>query len=252
MLYRCVGAVEAVSDEGILWVRSKGVTVAVAMNRAQIFLVPPEGTEDGALQRLQWRQFPMVLEGSKIYVAGPFCTRDGRSLFCSTKDDPLMVLLFDGDEQTLVYRVLSAARQYNEYWNSLTPYSLALGVFSQLLIAASYSGRPALRLSVLIALTAVFIPILPLLPPGVLLTSFYRRWWRRARQYRAYRDVLAFMQKESITAAPEGLPDAVARGDIQQYKNRSLLLVIYAISAVGFGIVINMWVVLFVLQNLFI
>jgi hypothetical protein len=255
LVYRCVGAIEAVSDEGLLWVRGEGVTAAVSMNRAQIFLVPPEGTDDGALQRLQWRQFPLVLEGSMVYVAGPYCTQDGRALFCSTKEEPLLVLLFDGDAETLAYRVLSAARQPNEYWNPITPYSLALGVFSQLLIAASYSGRPALRLSVLAALTAVFIPILPLLPPGVLLTSFYRRWWWRARHYRSYRDVLAFMQRQTQRNTQKGspgfVPGPMAGWSIEQYENRSRLLVIYAVSAVGLGILMNIFLILFVLQNLF-
>lgn len=251
-LYRCIGAIEAVSDEGLLWVRSEAVTVAVSMNRAQIFLVPPEDSEDGALQRLRWSQVPLVLEDSKVYVAGPYCTQDNRSFFCSTKEAPLMVLLFDGNEQYMVYRVLAAARSHNEYWNGITPYSLALGVFSQLLIAAFYSARPALRLSVLVALTAVCIPILPLLPPGVLLTSFYRRWWRRARQYRSNRDVLDFMEQDRNSGEDILVKNKGGVGwNIRHYTNRSRQLLAYAIFAAGFGIVINILLFFFMLQRLF-
>lgn len=262
-LYRFLGAIEAVSNEGILWVRSEGLTAAVSMNRARIFLVPPEDAEDGFLQRLTWRQLPLILEGSKIFIGGPYCSKDGRKIFCSTKEHPLIVLLFEGDEQNLVYRVLAAARQPNEYWNKITPYSLVLGMFSQLLIAASYSGRPALRLTALTALASVFIPIMPLLPPGVLFTSFYRRWWRRARHYRAYRDMLEFFKEHNPTGDTEMLTEMVPAigpmekkagfdpAHIQVYRNRSCRLVLYAIAAAGFGIVLNILVILFVLQSLF-
>jgi len=251
-LYRCIGTIEAVSDEGLLWVRSEGLTVAVSMNRAQIFLVPLEHSQDGVLQPLKWRQFPLVLEGSQVYIAGPYCFKENRPLFCGTGEDPLLVLLFDGNAETLVYRVLAAARQPNEYWNGITPYSLALGVFSELLLAASYSGRPALRLAVIMALTAVLIPMLPLLPPGVLFTSFYRRWWRRARQYRSYRDVLAFIHQHEQSARPvDFLPASDTGVNEHTYNNRSLLLLGYAIFAAGFGIVLNILVVLFVLRSLF-
>ncbi|AEJ18706.1 hypothetical protein Spica_0546 [Gracilinema caldarium DSM 7334] len=250
-LYRCIGSIEAVNDKGFLWVRNEDVTVAVSMNWAQIFLVPPEGSQDGFLQRLQWTRFPLVFEDSKVYILGPYCTNLEGSYFCSTKDEPLIVLLFDGDEQDVIFRVMKAARQPNEYWNSITSYSLALGMLSQLLITMCYSGRPALRFFVLVALTAAFIPILPLLPPGVLFTSIYRRWWRKARQYRSNRDIYELQKQIPPLHHVDYVAESLIGKDIQFYQNRSLLLVLYAVIAVGFGIMVNMIIVFFVLQNLF-
>jgi hypothetical protein len=250
-LYRCIGSIEAVNDEGFLWVRSDDVTVAVSMHRAQIFLVPPEGSQDGFLQRLQWARFPLVFEESKVYILGPYCSNQGRSYFCSTKNDPLMVLLFDGDEQDVALRVMKAARQPNEYWNSITSYSLALGVLSQFLITMFYSGRPALRFYVLVALTAAFIPILPLLPPGVLFTSLYRRWWRRARQYRSSGDVYELLTTVPSLHHKGSVPESFVCMDIRFYKYRSRLLMFYAVIAVGLGMMFNIMIVFFVLQNLF-
>lgn len=259
--YRFIGSIESVSDDGLLWVRSDNLTVAVSMTRASIFLAPPEGSEDGSLQRLSWKHFPLVLEGTKVFIGGSYCNKEGRNVFCSTKEQPLVVILFEGDERHLVYRVIAASRQPNEYWNGLTPYSLVLGVVSELLIAAFYSGRPALRMTVLAALTGVFIPLMPLLPPGVLLTSFYRRWWRRGRLYRVYRDLLEYILsgEPSVRAGHEDLPlfvweikkAGLDENHIKIYKRRSRMLEIYAISAAGFGILCNIFVVLFILQWLF-
>ncbi len=259
--YRFIGSIESVSDDGWLWVRGKNLTVAVSMIRAQLFLAPPEGAEDGSLQRLSWKHVPLVLEGTKIFVGGPYCHKNGRNLFCSTKEQPLVVILFEGGEQHLVYRVIAAARQSNEYWNALTPYSLALGVVSELLIAAFYSGRPALRMTVLAALTGGFIPLMPLLPPGVLLTSFYRRWWRRGKRYRIYRDLLEYMHNcgASVLAGSQVLSMFAWNRDkaslnpnqIKIYKRRSRMLELYAIAAAGLGILCNIFIVLFVLQRLF-
>ena len=240
----------------MLWVRGDGLTVSVDMNRAQIFVVPSEDTEDGHLQRVSWRNFPLVLEGSKLFLGGPYCIKNSQGLFCGTKEHPLVVLLYDGNDQTLVDRVLASARQPNEYWNRITPYSLVLGVVSQLIIAASYVGRPAFRLTALTALVAVFIPLMPLLPPGVLFTSFYRRWWRRGRLYRYYRDVLKFYrytkQPRPLTLFKKINIDMTDTDRlIRIYEGRSFMLELYAITAACFGILLNFLVILFIFQSLF-
>ena len=240
-----------------MWARGDGLTVSVDMNRAQIYVVPPEDTEDGHLQRVTWRNFPLVLEGSKLFLGGPYCNKDSQGFFCGTKEHPLVVLLYDGNDHTLVDRVLASARQPNEYWNGITPYSIVLGVVSQLIIAASYVGRPAFRPTVLTALVAIFIPLMPLLPPGVLLTSFYRRWWRRGRLYRYYRDVLKFYryteQSRPLTLIPIkeiGIDMTDTDRLIRIYEGRSFMLEFYAITAVCFGILLNFFVILFILQSL--
>jgi hypothetical protein len=57
-------------------------------------------------------------------------------------------------------------------------------------MALNFLSRPAFRLTVITSLVAIFIPLFPLIPPGVLFTLAYRRLWRRARVFRAYRDLV--------------------------------------------------------------
>jgi hypothetical protein len=57
------------------------------------------------------------------------------------------------------------------------------------MIAVTFLSRPAYRLTMIAALIALFIPIIPWIPPGILFTVVYRRLWSLSRMYRAYRDL---------------------------------------------------------------
>jgi hypothetical protein len=53
-----------------------------------------------------------------------------------------------------------------------------------------YIQRPVFQLTVIAAFAAMFVPLFPLIPPGLVFTVFYRRLWWRGRVYRAYRDMV--------------------------------------------------------------
>jgi hypothetical protein len=110
--------------------------------------------------------------------------------FASTRENPLMVIFYDGPDRSLAIQTIRAGRQGNEYWNNLTPYALALGAFSQLIMILFYIQRPVFQLTVIAAFAAMFIPLFPLIPPGLVFAIFYRRLWWRGRVYRAYRDMI--------------------------------------------------------------
>jgi hypothetical protein len=185
-------------NEQTLWIRSDTLTVPISLKGAQTYMLPmPGGGEvlgpfdpgEESPQRIRLDRISTLTEGAKVFVGGLLVLRDNRWIFVSTKENPLLVIFYDGPDRTLATRAIRAGRHRNEYWNRITPYGFILNAFSQILMAASFLPRPAFRLTVIAAFVALFAPLLPLLPPGVLLTVLYRRLWWRARIFRAYRDL---------------------------------------------------------------
>jgi hypothetical protein len=140
-------------------------------------------------QRIQWEQLTSLAEGAKVFVGGALVSKDDRLTFVPAREKPLMVIFYDGPDRSLAIRTIRAGRQGNEYWNHLTPYALAMGAFCQVLMILAYIQRPVFQLTVIAAFAAMFIPLFPLIPPGLVFTVFYRRLWWRGRVYRAYRDL---------------------------------------------------------------
>jgi hypothetical protein len=219
--YRFIGGFESVTDGHTLWIRDAELTVPVALTGAQTYVLPmplesgagqPGPSPDGkgvsgessgkkaihesfdpgkeTPQRIKWGQLTALTEGAKVFVGGSLVFMHDRLGFASTRENPLMVIFYDGPDRSLAIQAIRAGRQGNEYWNSLTPYALALGVFSQLIMILFYIQRPVFQLTVIAAFAAMFIPLFPLIPPGLVFTVFYRRLWWRGRVYRAYRDMV--------------------------------------------------------------
>jgi len=110
--------------------------------------------------------------------------------FVSTKERPLTVIFYNCPDSALTDEIIRCARTRNEYWNNITPVSIVIGALSLIYIAAYFLDRPAYRLTIITALVAVFLPILPMFPPGLLLTLLYRRITWHARRFRAYWDIV--------------------------------------------------------------
>jgi hypothetical protein len=155
-------------------------------------------------QRIRWDQVSTMTEGARVFVGGNLVWRNDRLIFVSTKENPLMVIFYDGDDRSLTIRTIRAGRNKNEYWNTITPYALILGVFTQLLIALSFLARPAFRLTAIAACIALFTPLFPMFPPGVLCTVLYQRLWRQARLFRIYRDIARLPLKYHANTLPSG------------------------------------------------
>ena len=208
-VFRFFGGFESTGGQ-TLWIRSGSMTIPVELTGAKVFLLPMEeknriGEAESVPRTIKWDQVSELSEGARIFVGGTARLRDGRPRFESTKEDPLLVILYDGHERSLLMRAVSAGRQKNEYWNPVTPYSLALGIFSELLMALSFANRPAFSAAFSAALTAAFGPLIPFLPPGVLLTAFASGVWRRGRAYRALRDLI----KLPLRHLPSGTGETV-------------------------------------------
>ena len=219
--FRFLGGFESVNDDRILWVRNENLTVPVRLEGARIYLLPSaeEGeefnfeSEGEAPEHIRWNRLDALSDGVRVYIGGRLRTAGGRRIFSSCREGPLLIILYDGADRTLMLRTVKAGRQKNEYWNPATPLSLAVGICSQLVIAVGYLPRPAFRLAALTAFAAMFGPLFPLAPPGVLFTALYRRLWRRARIFRVYRDLVRLPLVHIAADCGLGrLPDGSAYG----------------------------------------
>ncbi|MDL2228631.1 hypothetical protein LJC14_00090 [Treponema sp. OttesenSCG-928-L16] len=216
--YRFLGGAESIPDGRTLWVRSSSLTIPVFLEGAYTYVLPmteyknpldPFDPGREAPERIRWDRLSTLTEGAKVYVGGKLSQVEGRWTFVSTKADPLLVIFYDGPDRSLTARTIRAGRDRNEYWNPVTPYSLILGTFSLIIFALSFVSRPAFRPAVITALLFMFTPLLGYLPPGMLLVSLYRRFWWRARVFRAYRDMVRLPSKylppgENEVRLPDG------------------------------------------------
>ena len=190
-VFRFTGGIESITDGHTLWVKGDNLTIPVSLANTQSWLLPMQ-EEDGipeVPERIRWNHISTLTEGAKVFVGGLLTTQDNRLSFVSTKERPLMVIFYDCPDDTLTDGIIRAGRIRNEYWNSVTPISLAIGVLSQVYIAASFLNRPAFRLTVISALIALFVPVLPWFPPGLLFTVLYRRLAWYAENFGSYRDL---------------------------------------------------------------
>jgi hypothetical protein len=226
-LYRFIGGFESVTDGHTLWIRNDDLTIPIALAGAHTYVLPmpekdePSGSFDPGKEtpaRVNWNQVTALTEGAKVFVGGALLPRDNRLTFVSEQDNPLQVIFYDGPDRSLTARIIRAGRDGNEYWNFTTPYALALGASSQILIALNFLNRPAFRITVLSAFFAVFMPLFPMIPPGFILTVLYKRLWWQARVFRAYRDLVRLPLKY---LPPGGLPHAKGRTPpVEQSRGR--------------------------------
>ncbi|MDR0878294.1 MAG: hypothetical protein LBN21_09585, partial [Treponema sp.] len=166
--YRFTGGFESVTDGHTLWIRSDNLTIPVALSDAKTYVLPmQEGNSalesfdpgEEAPERIRWDRVSALAEGAKVFVGGTLVLQDQRWTFVSTKETPLLVIFYDGSDRSLAIRAIRAGRDKNEYWNTVTPYALIAGALCLISIAISFLSRPAFRLTVIVSLIAVFIPL---------------------------------------------------------------------------------------------
>jgi hypothetical protein len=197
-IFRFIGSFESITDGHTLWVRGPDLTIPVALTGAQTYMIPTveEGGGQEAFdpgeevpQRLRWDRVATLTEEARVFVGGALTLQDDRWIFAVTPSTPLQVIFYDGSDRSMAIRAIRAGRHRNEYWNPVTPYALVLGALCLITMAVNFLPRPAFRLTALTAFLAAFVPLFPLVPPGLLLTIAYRRLWWRARIFRACRDL---------------------------------------------------------------
>jgi hypothetical protein len=202
--YRLFGHLEAIQGENSIWINNGSFTVEADLTQAKLYFLPSfsAGTRTLPIERLQeevpdeqpalvsWNQIFSLPAGTQMFIAGQLYSEEGRGVFRSKGKDPLLVVLYDGERNTIVQRAVWGGRQKNEYWNQVTLASLLTGAFCMVLLAYIFLRSTPSSLPALFALTLAFFPISGVLPPGFVLYYLYRFFWRRARMLRAERDLL--------------------------------------------------------------
>jgi hypothetical protein len=232
--FRFFGGIEAIEGENRLWLRNERLSLAVDMTQALIYSLPmgstkEEGPEeeneitfpDESPERVFWKKLVSVPEKTKVFVGGSLFRDGGLGVFKGEKDSPLIVVLYEGDEETILRRCIWSGRQKNEYWNKITPVSVTAGIFVMILLSFNLVRRPILSsISFLVGAVAV-LPILLVLPPGTFLLFLYQALWRRGRVLRAERDAI-ILPLRYFSSVPSGaimekasLPDGEVYGCVR-------------------------------------
>ena len=192
--YRFNGLFDSAGPDGMLWIRSGNLTVQARIKKANLYLFSNTGKNTAVFdpgevpEKIKWDRITSLTGEVSVFIGGPLVIKDDRPVFDSLPEASLLIIFYEGPEVDLPVRAVRAGRQRNEFINFLTPYSFIMGAFSQLMIAITYLSRPVYRMTLISSLIALFIPLLPWVPPGILFTIIYRRLWLQARIFRSSRD----------------------------------------------------------------
>lgn len=206
--YRFFGALEAIHDDTI-WLRNQRLTINARMSSGTVYLLPSqEATErEGRVEnnvetlpeenpkRLSWNSIFSLPQGTNVYITGALFSENGEIYFQNTKEVPLLVVIYDGETETVLRRSIWSGRHKNEYWNQFTLPSLVVGFFSLLVYAYILYRNPMMRQQVIVAVTACVLPVSVFLPPGIFGFFIYKSFWKRARILRSERDLLLLPMK---------------------------------------------------------
>jgi len=246
------------------------LTISVSLKNAETYLLPayqgdndqemPEIDEEAPV-KIRWGKVSMLTEGAKVFVGGSLVYQEERWQFVSTKKNPLIVFFYDGPDHLFTTRVIQSCRQQWAYWNAITPYSLIIGALCLILLAFSFLHRPIYRPTVILSFVSLFIPLYPIIPPGLLFTVFCRRLAFKSRIFKAYSDLARLSLRGSV---PEDelspryknpfdgfrmFPDAtlkLVRQFLIQAYALEVLTWILLLTGIGLNIVFFLWIV----QNL--
>jgi len=190
-VFRFTGGIESITEGHTLWVKGDDLTIPVSLENTNCFLLPESDGDEipETPEQIRWNRVSTLTEGIKVFIGGLIKLQNNRLIFVSTKEKPLIVIFYNCHESELTDQIIFSARSKNEYWNTITPVALGFGALALVYIAASLLDRPAFRLNVISALVAVFIPVLPFIPPGLLLIGIYRRMVWYSAKFKAYCDI---------------------------------------------------------------
>lgn len=209
------GRLSAIEGERTIWLATDTGEIAVDLHKVPVHVLPPSArlTErlelpDESPAVVPWGALGAFAEGTRFLVVGDLDAERRRVRVDRTRALPLVVI-YDCPDEVAVERAIWTGRQRNEYWNQLTPVALLGGFLAAVLYAVQVVDST--RLGALLALVVAAIPVLPLIPPGVMGYYVYRRVWRQARRLRAQRDlryVRQLARGQTLNRIPEPVPRA--------------------------------------------
>ena len=205
--FRFLGNLQAMAGEHLIWLGDGRLTLSADLKNVVVHLLPSEqspsemnsGSDAGGyagsllpdetVRSVRWETLSSLPEGTRFFVAGPLFNDNGRAVFRSTTETPLVVVISDWTDRELLPVAIWMGRQRNEYWNRMTPASLAVGFLWQMILSYSYLREPLQRIPAIFSLTTSLAPLAIFLPPGLLFFSLYRYFWKKGRVSRGERDI---------------------------------------------------------------
>lgn len=196
--YRVFGELEAIQGRDRIWINTGEFTVEAELAGVQTYLLPSTssaGRDMGSLPDEEpalapWNRVYSLPSGLRLFVGGTLFPEEGRGVFRSGAHEPLVVVFYDGERESILKRAIWGGRKKNEYWNQFTPASLLTGFLCLSLLSFLALRAPQAGLPAILALTLALAPASPFLPPGVALYYLYLFFWKKARRLRAERDLL--------------------------------------------------------------
>jgi len=198
--YRFFGSLQALEGENILWLTNNNVSVGIDLVGVPIYMLPSTSADmpfsknlnypDKSPKKTYWNRIFSIPEKTSFFVSGKFIQNKGFPQFINTKEDPLLVIIFDCDISNFYSHAILSGRQRNEYWNSLTPGALTIGSFSLFIYFYLLIQMPYMHFVAVTALSFSLVPVMPFFPPGLLFYYIYRSFWKKALNLRAERDLL--------------------------------------------------------------
>ncbi len=226
--FRLFGNLQAIQDQSKIWVRAGNFSIAADLAGVPVYILPSEMQNeflpDEQPQSVPWIQISSLPAGVQMFLAGALAIEDGQAVFRSRPNNPLLAVIYDGSQESLLNRAIWCGRQKNEYWNQFTLISLITGSVALLFLAYLLFGNPQMRLAGLVSLTLSSAPLSVLLPPGAVFLFLYRSFWKKARILRAERDLhrlpLRYFKNGSRESAflPDGQDYRMVRGSAEQVR----------------------------------
>ncbi len=228
--FRFFGSLQAMHDNLII-LNNKQITVHVEMKKALVYVLRAGNIEkiensfeevltDQTPEKVTWNKVFSLPEGSSIFVCGNLYNENDQAVFKTIRKIPATVIIFEGDPEKLLKQTIWGGRHHNEYWNKLTPGAITAGSFSLFILSYIYLRNPLARFPAIISLAFSLIPLIPLLPPGVILYYLYRYFWKKGRTLRAERDIIS-LPLHYFNDIPEdfsNLSTKLPNGDIYTVK----------------------------------
>jgi len=197
--FRFFGYLQALKGDNTIWLTDGEVSLMAQLEQVYVYIltfnkpIAPDSWEHYPVhtpQRVKWEKISSLPEQTKLFVSGCLDYREGQPVFIDTPENPLFVLIYEGEDKETLLRGIWSGREKNEYWNSMTPGALLLGLFSLFIYFYILLQDPGTLFPAAAALTLACLPITPLLPPCIVSYYFYRKFWQSGRVLRAQRDLL--------------------------------------------------------------
>ena len=126
--FRLFGNLQAIQDQSKIWVRAGNFSIAADLAGVPVYILPSEMQNeffpDEQPQSVPWMQISSLPAGVQMFLAGTLTIEDGQAVFRSRPNNPLLAVIYDGSQESLLNRAIWCGRQKNEYWNQFTLISL--------------------------------------------------------------------------------------------------------------------------------